>query len=445
MPQYEEVTSSFRFAPAARSAVAPFHVMRVLAAAARRAESGAPVFNLTAGQPSTPAPAPVLAAARLALEQHVLGYTETPGIAPLRVAIAGHYRDRYALDVDPEQVFVTTGSSGGFLLAFLSAFDVGDRVGLVRPGYPAYRNILQALGCEVVDVPCGPETGYQPTLGMIDQLGLKGLVLASPANPTGTMLTPDELAGMTNYCAAQGIRLISDEIYHGITYTGRSACSWSTDRSGLVINSFSKYFSMTGWRIGWMLVPEDLADPIDALAGNLAICPPALAQYAAISAFQAYDECDGHVTRYAVNSRPARRRTSRPWHRKAGPGRWCVLRLRGRVTSDRRRRKFLRPTARRGRRRGCARSRLRPDRRPSVAADVVRRIDSHDHLGAGGVRRIPPARVTRERALLGVTRNEGSGFVPDVHRNGAGAVLDHHRPSASGRKASSRRVSCRRS
>jgi len=301
MPQYEEVTSSFRFAPAARSAVAPFHVMRVLAAAARRAESGAPVFNLTAGQPSTPAPAPVLAAARLALEQHVLGYTETPGIAPLRVAIAGHYRDRYALDVDPEQVFVTTGSSGGFLLAFLSAFDVGDRVGLVRPGYPAYRNILQALGCEVVDVPCGPETGYQPTLGMIDQLGLKGLVLASPANPTGTMLTPDELAGMTNYCAAQGIRLISDEIYHGITYTGRSACSWSTDRSGLVINSFSKYFSMTGWRIGWMLVPEDLADPIDALAGNLAICPPALAQYAAISAFQAYDECDGHVTRYAVN------------------------------------------------------------------------------------------------------------------------------------------------
>lgn len=301
MPQYEEVTSSFRFAPAARSAVAPFHVMRVLAAAARRAESGAPVFNLTAGQPSTPAPAPVLAAARLALEQHVLGYTETPGIAPLRVAIAGHYRDRYALDVDPEQVFVTTGSSGGFLLAFLSAFDVGDRVGLVRPGYPAYRNILQALGCEVVDVPCGPETGYQPTLGMIDQLGLKGLVLASPANPTGTMLTPDELAGMTNYCAVQGIRLISDEIYHGITYTGRSACSWSTDRSGLVINSFSKYFSMTGWRIGWMLVPEDLADPIDALAGNLAICPPALAQYAAISAFQAYDECDGHVTRYAVN------------------------------------------------------------------------------------------------------------------------------------------------
>ncbi len=301
MPQYEEVTSSFRFAPAARSAVAPFHVMRVLAAAARRAESGAPVFNLTAGQPSTPAPVPVLAAARLALEQHVLGYTETPGIAPLRVAIAGHYRDRYALDVDPEQVFVTTGSSGGFLLAFLSAFDVGDRVGLVRPGYPAYRNILQALGCEVVDVPCGPETGYQPTLGMIDQLGLKGLVLASPANPTGTMLTPDELAGMTNYCAAQAIRLISDEIYHGIAYTGRSACSWSTDRSGLVINSFSKYFSMTGWRIGWMLVPEDLADPIDALAGNLAICPPALAQYAAISAFQAYDECDGHVTRYAVN------------------------------------------------------------------------------------------------------------------------------------------------
>ena len=309
------VTSSSHplFAPAARASVAPFHVMRVLAAAARRSETGAQVFNLTAGQPSTPAPAPVLAAARSALEQQVLGYTEAPGIAPLRRAIAGHYRARYDLDVDPSEVFVTTGSSGAFLLAFLSAFDAGDRVGLARPGYPAYRNILQALGCEVVDLPCGPgasgATGdgvgarYQPTVTMIADLGLDGLVLASPANPTGTMLEPHELAAMATFCAQQGIRLVSDEIYHGINYTGRSACSWSTDRSGFVVNSFSKYFSMTGWRIGWMLVPHDLADAVDALAGNMAICPPALAQYAAISAFEAYDECDGHVARYAVNRR----------------------------------------------------------------------------------------------------------------------------------------------
>ena len=291
------------FAPADRAAVAPFHVMRVLAAAARRAETGARVFNLTAGQPSTPAPAPVLAAARTALDQQVLGYTEAPGIAPLRAAIAGHYRDRYDLDVDPSEVFVTTGSSGAFLLAFLSAFDAGDRVGLARPGYPAYRNILQALGCEVVDLPCGPETRYQPTVAMIAELDLKGLVLASPANPTGTMLEPHELAGLTRFCAEQGIRLISDEIYHGINYTGDPACSWTTDRHGFVVNSFSKYFSMTGWRIGWMLVPADLADAVDALAGNMAICPPALAQYAAISAFEAYDECDGHVARYAENRR----------------------------------------------------------------------------------------------------------------------------------------------
>ncbi len=289
------------FRPAERAAVAPFYVMRVLAAAARRAEQGSPLFNLAAGQPSTPAPEPVLAAAHRALDSEILGYTETPGIAPLRRAIARHYRRRYDLDVDPGDVVVTTGSSGGFLLAFLAAFDVGARVALARPGYPAYRNILRALGCEVVDLPCGPQTRYQPTPEMIDGLNLDGLVVASPANPTGTMLSPTELAGLARHCAATGVRLISDEIYHGITYTGSTSSSWETDRSGIVVNSFSKYFSMTGWRIGWLLVPRDLADVVDALAGNLAICPPALAQFAALAAFESYAECDGHVTRYAVN------------------------------------------------------------------------------------------------------------------------------------------------
>jgi len=290
------------FRPSERSAVAPFYVMRVLAAAARRAEQGSPLFNLAAGQPSTPAPEPVLAAAHQALDGEILGYTETPGIAPLRRAIAGHYRRRYDLDVDPADVVVTTGSSGGFLVAFLAAFDVGARVGLARPGYPAYRNILHALGCEVVDLPCGPETRYQPTVKMIDGIGLDGLIVASPANPTGTMLSPAELAELTRHCATTGVRLISDEIYHGITYSGAAtSSSWETDRSGVVVNSFSKYFSMTGWRIGWLLVPRDLSDVVDALAGNLAICPPALAQYAALAAFDSYAECDGHVTRYAVN------------------------------------------------------------------------------------------------------------------------------------------------
>jgi aspartate/methionine/tyrosine aminotransferase len=275
--------------------------MRVLAAAARRAERGDALFNLAAGQPSTPAPRPVIAAAHRSLDEEILGYTETPGIAPLRQAIAGHYRRRYDLAVDPYDVVVTTGSSGGFLLAFLAAFDVGSRVGLARPGYPAYRNILHALGCDVIDLPCGPETRYQPTSAMIDGLGLDGLVIASPANPTGTMLDPHDLAELATHCAATGVRLISDEIYHGITYTGQTSSSWATDRSGFVVNSFSKYFSMTGWRIGWLLVPEDLSEVVDAIGGNLAICPPAPAQYAALAAFDAYAECDSHVSRYATN------------------------------------------------------------------------------------------------------------------------------------------------
>src|SRR6478735_5379498 len=274
-----------RLRPSTRSGVAPFHVMRVWADAARRAESGAPVFNLAAGQPSTPAPEPVLAAATDALTAHILGYTESPGIPELRRAIAGHYRFRYGLDVDPASVFVTTGSSGGFLLAFLAAFDAGARVGVPRPGYPAYRNTLQALGCVTVDLPCGQETRFQPTTDMIAAAGLDGLVVASPANPTGTMLGTADLAGLAVQCAGTGARLVSDEIYHGISYVAEPPTSaWATDRSGFVVNSFSKYFSMTGWRIGWLLVPDDLIEAVDTLAGNLAICPPAPAQYAALGA-----------------------------------------------------------------------------------------------------------------------------------------------------------------
>lgn len=287
--------------PSGRSRVAPFYVMQVLAAAARRRRAGGTVWDLAAGQPSTAAPEPVRRAAHASLDGHILGYTEAPGIEPLRRGIAGHYRDRYGMTVDADNVVVTTGSSGGFLLAFLAAFDAGSRVGLARPGYPAYRNILHALGCEVVDLPCGPTTRYQPTVAMIENLGLDGLIVASPANPTGTMLEPGELAALATWCAGHGVRLVSDEIYHGITYAGQTASSWQTDRRGIVVNSFSKYFSMTGWRIGWLLVPDDLVDVVDALAGNLAICPPAPAQYAALAAFDAYPECDAHVQRYAHN------------------------------------------------------------------------------------------------------------------------------------------------
>jgi aspartate/methionine/tyrosine aminotransferase len=287
----------------ARGAVAPFHAMRVFEAAAARRAAGHPVFNLTAGQPSTRAPRAVLDAAHRALDGELLGYTQALGIVALRQSIAEHYRRTYGLAVDPAQVVATTGSSGGFLLAFLAAFDAGDRVALARPGYPAYRNMLAALGCEVVELPCGADTDYQPTVAMLAALdpAPTGLVLASPANPTGTMVAPGDLADIVGWCRDHGVRLISDEIYHGITFTQAAASSWETDRGGVVVNSFSKYCSMTGWRLGWLLVPDDLLDAVDRLATNLALCPPTLAQHAAVHAFDDYAELDANVARYRGN------------------------------------------------------------------------------------------------------------------------------------------------
>lgn len=292
---------------ARRAGIPPFHVMDVWAAAGERHRTHGDLVNLSAGQPSTPAPAPVRAAAVKALDSDVLGYTVALGIPPLRMAIAGHYARTYGLEVSPNQVVVTTGSSGGFLLAFLAAFDVGDRVAMARPGYPCYRNILTALGCEVVELPCGPQTRYQPTVAMLEALDepVKGLVVASPANPTGTVLDPTELRALATWCAENGVQMISDEIYHGISYAGSpaTACAWETSREAIVVNSFSKYFSMTGWRLGWLLLPPRLLRAADCLAGNFTVCPPALPQAAALAAFEqeSYAEADGHVARYAVN------------------------------------------------------------------------------------------------------------------------------------------------
>ena len=291
---------------ASRAMIPPFHVMDVWAAAAERQRTHGDLVNLSAGQPSTGAPAAVRAAATAAIEREVLGYTVALGVPELRSAIAAHYARTHDLDVAPEQVVVTTGSSGGFLLAFLAAFDAGDRVVMARPGYPCYRNILTALGCEVVELPCGPQTRYQPTVAMLEELDdVRGLVVASPANPTGTVLAPDELAALAGYCANRGIQLVSDEIYHGISYAGAPAtsCAWSTSRDAIVVNSFSKYFSMTGWRLGWLLLPPRLLRAADCLAGNFTVCPPALAQVAALGAFEesSYAQADGHVQRYAAN------------------------------------------------------------------------------------------------------------------------------------------------
>jgi aspartate/methionine/tyrosine aminotransferase len=302
-----------RLAVAQRAAVPPFHVMDVLAAASLRRQTHGDLVNMAAGQPFAPPSAPVLAAAREALSRpDQLGYTVALGIAELRAAIAGHYRRQYGLDVTADDVVATTGSSGGFLLAFLAAFDVGARVAMGRPGYPCYRNILAALGCTVVELPCGPHTRFQPTLAMLEALEepIDGLVVASPANPTGTVLPAGELAAIASWCDANGVQLISDEIYHGITYgtaetgdDGGMACAWHTSREAIVVNSFSKYFTMTGWRLGWLLVPERLRRAVDCLTGNFNICPPALAQHAAVAAFteESYAELGGHVQRYAHN------------------------------------------------------------------------------------------------------------------------------------------------
>lgn len=288
-----------------RSDVEMFHVMDVLAAAARRRETHGDVISLAAGQPSAGAPKAVLAAAHAALDAGPLGYTESLGIAPLREAIAAHYGRAYGLDVPPAAVAVTTGSSGAFTLIFLAAFDAGDTVVMARPGYPAYRNTLKALGCEVVELDCGADTRYQPTVAMLEALDAppKGLIVASPANPTGTILAPSELAALARWCEAHGTLLISDEIYHGVSYGRPTSCAWESSREQVVMGSVSKYFAMTGWRLGWMLLPEYLRRPVERLTANMTICPPAISQYAAVAAFsdEARAELDGHVAGYARN------------------------------------------------------------------------------------------------------------------------------------------------
>ncbi len=283
--------------------------MDVWKAAAERARTHGDVLVLAAGQPSTPAPRPVLRATKAAMDSELLGYTETFGILPLREAIAGHHRDTYGVAATAEDVVVTTGSSGAFTLIFLAAFDAGDTVVVARPGYPAYRNTLTALGCDVVELDCGPETRFQPTVAMLEALpqAPAGLIVASPANPTGTMIDPAGLAALARWCDEHGTLLISDEIYHGIVYadTEPTASAWETSRNSVVIGSVSKYFSMTGWRLGWMLAPAHLRPALQRLASNMTVCPPAVSQYAAVHAFgaEAKAELDGHVRRYAENRR----------------------------------------------------------------------------------------------------------------------------------------------
>lgn len=287
-----------------RADIPPFYVMEVMKAAAAKERATGDVLHLEVGQPSTPAPAGVRAAARDALESDRLGYTAATGLPALRERIAAHYADRYGITVAADRVIVTMGASGGFVLGFLAAFDAGDRVAVTQPGYPCYRNALEAFGVEVVAVPVGAETRFVPTSRLLEQAGpLDGLMVASPANPTGTALTVDEMTDIAAYCRANGIRLTADEIYHGIEYGSQVPTALSVEPEAIVLQSFSKYFSMTGWRLGWMIVPEDLVRPIERLAQNLFISPPTLSQLAALAAFDASEELDANVARYAANRR----------------------------------------------------------------------------------------------------------------------------------------------
>ncbi len=286
-----------------RGAVPPFIVMDVMRAAAEREATGKDVMHMEVGQPGTSAAAPVLEAAQAALKNNRIGYTMALGIPELRERLSQHYNEYYDLGAPSERIAITTGSSGAFIVAFLSAFDAGDRVALANPGYPAYRNILRALDIEPVGLPVGPDSNFQPTPAILDTVegDLDGLIIASPSNPTGTMIPAKELGTLVDYCKDRGIRLISDEIYHGITYEGRAESVLAYSDDAIIINSFSKYFSMTGWRLGWMVLPEPLLRSVECLSQNLFISPPTLSQIAAVAAFDCQEQLDGYVANYRKN------------------------------------------------------------------------------------------------------------------------------------------------
>ncbi len=266
--------------------------------------AGNHVLHLEVGEPGAGAPQAVLDAAHAALDSSALGYTEALGLPELRRAISAHYLKNYQRDVAMERIVVTTGSSGGFMLALLAAFDSGQRIGIGVPYYPAYRNMMIALGLEVVTIETGPESRFQPTPELLERAGhLDGLLICSPANPTGTMLRGSEFDAVVQYCDRHGIRVLSDEIYHGITYGEAAETALRYSANAVVLNGFSKFFCMTGWRLGWMVVPDELSGAVERLAQNLYISAPNISQRAAIAAFECEDELNANVAVYAENRR----------------------------------------------------------------------------------------------------------------------------------------------
>jgi aspartate/methionine/tyrosine aminotransferase len=293
--------------PSLRSDVPPFIVMDVMAAAARIEAAGGHVIHMEVGQPAAPAPATAIAAAQTALAGRRIGYTECLGIPSLRARIARHYTEAYGFQLDPARVVVTTGSSGGFILAFLAMFEPGDRVALANPGYPPYRHILTALGCEPVLIETSAQTRWaldsERLLAAHRKKPLAGVLVASPANPTGTMMDADALSHLIATAEGEGIRVISDEIYHGLDYAFPAVTAASLSDRALIINSFSKYFCMTGWRVGWLVAPESMVRSIERLQQNFAISVPTLSQFAAQAAFDGRAEMEAVKHGYEENRR----------------------------------------------------------------------------------------------------------------------------------------------
>ncbi len=287
--------------PSARSDVPPFMVMDVMAAAARIEAQGGRVVHMEVGQPAAPAPRTAIAAAKAALENGDIGYTQALGIPQLRARIARHYAETHGVTVDAERIVVTTGSSAGFILAFLALFEPGDRVAVACPGYPPYRHILTALGCEPVMIEISAATRWALTVEALlethRRTPLKGVLVASPANPTGTMMRGEALSRLIAAAEGEGIRFISDEIYHGLDYAFPAETAAKFSDNAVIINSFSKYFCMTGWRVGWMVVPDALVRPVERLQQNLAISVPTLSQIAAAAAFDGRDEMEAGQAR----------------------------------------------------------------------------------------------------------------------------------------------------
>lgn len=284
-----------------RSEVDPFIVMDVMEAARRAEEAGRHIIHMEVGQPGTGAPQGALDALAKAMRQGPLGYTVALGLPALRQRIARMYGEWYDVDLNPERVVITPGSSGGFLLAFTALFDSGDRVGIGAPGYPSYRQILRALGLVPIDLPTAPENRLQPVPQDFAGLNLQGLMVASPANPTGTMLDHAAMGALIEAAQGQGASFISDEIYHGLEYEAKAVTALELTNECYVINSFSKYFSMTGWRVGWMVVPEDQVRVVERIAQNMFICAPHASQVAALAAMDCDEELQGNLAVYRRN------------------------------------------------------------------------------------------------------------------------------------------------